>query len=115
MVDFEERADHLPLETIKSSLADGDLFLHARKKLLAKGAKFLVGPRGVGKTHVMRYAYIEAIEKKHQPIAVYANFSKYLHLEPLLKKSPDALKRFHSWVLAKLLLGVLYPLSSVIR
>ena len=54
-VEFEERADQLTLETIDATLSDGQIFRSARKKLLATGAKLLVGPRGTGKTHLMRY------------------------------------------------------------
>ena len=99
-VEFEERADQLTLETIDATLSDGQIFRSARKKLLATGAKLLVGPRGTGKTHLMRYTYIQAMRDKALPLALYANFSRYLNLEPLLRKSPDAIQRFHSWVIA---------------
>jgi hypothetical protein len=105
MAEFEERADQLSLETIEKTLVDGAIFKRARQKLLGPGAKLLVGPRGTGKTHVMRYTYFGAMRAANAPLALYANFSRYLNLEPLLKKSPDALQRFHSWVVAKLLLS----------
>jgi hypothetical protein len=105
MAEFEERADQLSLEMIDATLADGAIFKKARQKLLGPGAKFLVGPRGTGKTHVMRYTYLHAMKTDSAPLALYANFSRYLNLEPLLKKSSDALQRFHSWVIAKLLLS----------
>lgn len=105
MADFEERADQLSLEKIELTLADGEIFKRARKKLLAPGAKLLVGPRGTGKTHVMRYTYVHAMKDPSAPLALYASFNRYLNLEPLLKRSPDALRRFHSWVIAKLLLS----------
>jgi hypothetical protein len=105
MAEFEERADQLSLKIIDETLADGQIFQRARQKLLGPGAKLLVGPRGTGKTHVMRYTYLQAIQTATAPIAIYASFNRYLNLEPLLRKSPDALKRFHSWVLAKLLLS----------
>jgi len=53
----------------------------------------------------MRYTYLQAMKDASAPLAVYANFSRYLSLEPLLKRSPDALGRFHSWVVGRLLLG----------
>lgn len=105
MAEFEERADQLSLENIEKTLVDGAIFKRARKKLLGPGAKLLVGPRGTGKTHIMRFTYFEALKSANAPLALYANFSRYLNLEPLLKKSPDALQRFHSWVVAKLLLS----------
>lgn len=105
MADFEERADQLPLNVIEATLADGPIFREARRKLLAKGAKLLIGPRGTGKTHLMRYTYINAIKNEKAPLPIYANFSRYLNLEPLLQKSPDALKKFHSWVVAKIIIS----------
>jgi hypothetical protein len=105
MAEFEERADQLPLEVITSTMADGAIFDSAKRKLLGSGAKLLIGPRGTGKTHLMRHTYLHAIETNSAPIALYANFSRYLNLEPLLKKTPDALKRFHSWVVARLLIS----------
>ena len=103
--EFEERADQLSLALIDASLADGEVFRRARSKLLGRGAKLLVGPRGTGKTHIMRYAYAQAMNQVDKPLALYATFNRYLNLEPLLKKSPDARQRFHSWVLAKLLVS----------
>jgi hypothetical protein len=105
MTEFEERADQLSLDAIDSSLADGQIFKRARQKLLARGAKLLVGPRGTGKTHVMRYTYLQSLNTNSVPLALYASFNRYLNLEPLLKKSPDALQRFHSWVIGKLILS----------
>ncbi|EZO93518.1 zinc ribbon domain-containing protein [Pseudomonas aeruginosa] len=104
-MEFEERADQLSAEEISTSLAEGETLRKARQKLLATGAKFLVGPRGTGKTHLMRFTYSHALTNKNHPLTLYSSFNKYLHLEPLLKKTPDALKRFHSWVLAKILIS----------
>jgi len=106
MPEFEERADQLTLDAIGDTLVDAAVFVNARKKLLATGAKLLVGPRGTGKTHVMRSTYAHTLASTTGPVALYANFNRYLYLEPLLKKSPDALKRFHSWVVAKLMLAL---------
>ncbi|MFJ3522572.1 hypothetical protein ACIPO9_08830 [Pseudomonas sp. NPDC090203] len=104
-MEFEERADQLSTEEISTSLADGEILKKARQKLLATGAKLLIGPRGTGKTHLMRYIYSQSLLNKSSPLVLYSSFNRYLHLEPLLKKTPDALKRFHSWVLARILLS----------
>lgn len=104
-MEFEERADQLSTEEISTSLAEGETLKKARQKLLATGAKFLIGPRGTGKTHLMRFTYSHALTNKSHPLTLYSSFNRYLHLEPLLKKTPDALKRFHSWVLAKILIS----------
>lgn len=104
-MEFEERADQLTIQQISTSLAEGAMLRKARQKLLGTGAKLLIGPRGTGKTHLMRFTYSHALTNKSQPLILYSSFNRYLHLEPLLKKTPDALKRFHSWVLAKILLS----------
>ena len=111
-ISFEERADQLSLEDITNTLVDDNIFGVARKALLAKGAKLLVGPRGTGKTHTMRNAYSIALKDSNQPIAVYATFNRYLNLEPMLNRQADSMKRFHSWVLAKLLLGCFQALHD---
>ena len=113
MRNFEERADQLSLTDVKECLADGEIFRVARQKLLASGAKLLIGPRGTGKTHLMRFTYVQAMKSKSAPLVLYAAFNRYLHLEPLLKKSPDALKRFHTWVIARLLLSIYDYLNDV--
>ena len=53
----------------------------------------------------MRYTYWHALRTPASPLVLYASFNRYLHLEPLLKRSTDALTRFHSRVLANLLLS----------
>jgi hypothetical protein len=105
VAEFEERADQLSLKDIDETLAEGQVFRTARNKLLGKGAKLLVGPRGTGKTHLMRHTYLVAMRQPKQPLALYANFNRYLTLEPLLRRAPDALQRFHAWVVAKLILS----------
>ena len=82
MAEFEERADQLSLEVIENTLVEGEIFKKARRKLLGTGAKLLVGPRGTGKTHIMCYTYFEAMKTANAPLALYANFSRYLVSAP---------------------------------
>ena len=100
---FEERADHLELSELEEITVEAEFFKKITDKLLQRGAKLIVGPRGTGKTHQMRYSYIQCLQKKKNPIAIYVTFTKYYHLEPLLHKAPNALKLFHTWVLSKIL------------
>lgn len=103
--EFEERADQLTIDDITTTMADAEVYVAARKKLLARGAKLLVGPRGTGKTHLMRFTYAESLKTKSNPVVLYANFNRYLTLEPLLLQSADAVQKFQAWVLAKLLIA----------
>ncbi|MER8734255.1 hypothetical protein NKH28_31405 [Mesorhizobium sp. M1227] len=102
---FEERADHVEENVIKSGTATGDQFDEIVRVLCARGLVLLVGPRGCGKTHLMRYAWLECVEHKDRPFSVYTSLNRYLSLEPLSRARTDANGLFHSWVLARILEG----------
>lgn len=101
----EERADHVSADELVELTADSAFYRHIRGKLLGRGAKLLSGPRGTGKTHQMRYVYLKCIKESGHPAAAYISFSRYARLEPMLRSSPDALKVFNSWMIAKIALG----------
>ncbi len=102
---FEERADYILDDDILRWNVDIPYFDSIQKKLIEKGAKVLVGPRGTGKTHQMKIAYNNCISDISKPFPVYVSFSKYYYLEPLLSKNPAAITVFHTWVLCKIILG----------
>ncbi|EJI1393182.1 hypothetical protein HJ101_17845 [Vibrio parahaemolyticus] len=103
---LEYRADHMTLEELESITAESTFYSGVLKKLLSRGSKLIVGPRGVGKTHHMRIAYKQAIKNQSKPLPIYFTLSKYLRLEPLKNSSSIAINYFHCWVLCKILLGV---------
>lgn len=102
---FEERADHVDEEVIRSGTATDDQFDEIVKSLNSRGLVLLVGPRGCGKTHLMRYAWFECADNKDRPFSVYTSLNRYLSLEPLSRARSDANGLFHSWVLARILEG----------
>lgn len=102
--EFEERADYLPANYIKDRTAKGQYFEDIQKKLFQVGAKLLIGPRGTGKTHHMRLAYITCREDKSKPLPIYVSFNHYLRLETYLNETSNAVGVFHAWVLSKILL-----------
>ncbi len=102
--EFEERADYLPANYIKDKTAKGQYFEEIQRKLYQVGAKVLIGPRGTGKTHHMRLAYLSCKEDKSKPLPIYVSFNHYLRLETYLSESSNAIGVFHSWVLSKILL-----------
>ena len=51
---LEERADHLKLSELEKITVKADFFKRISHKLMQRGAKLIVGPRGTGKTHQMR-------------------------------------------------------------
>lgn len=102
---FLERADELDDSALVERTVDNEFFLGIRRRLISPGAKLLVGPRGTGKTHQMRYVYQECVGNKTKPAAIYSSFTRYVRLEPLLKTSTTALVVFQCWVIAKIALS----------
>lgn len=102
---LEERADFIPENDLREETADSEFFGLIRGKLLERGAKLIVGPRGCGKTHLMRYTWLDCKENKALPLAVYVSFTRYVRLEPLLKQNTNAIALFHSWVLSKIIIA----------
>ncbi len=103
---YEERADHLELETFPNNTALTDDSEDWIRSLTGTGAKLLVGPRGCGKTHLMRFAFTQCIAYPDHPLAVYTNLNRYYTLEPLLRRRPDAMSTFYVWVLANIVVGL---------
>jgi hypothetical protein len=102
---FEERADHISEQVLRTDTVTGDWFDDIYKALLSRGTVFVIGPRGCGKTHMMRYCWLKCCEHKNSPLAIYVSFNRYLRLEPLLKTRADALSLFQTWVLCRILIA----------
>ncbi|KMO40657.1 hypothetical protein VQ02_07305 [Methylobacterium variabile] len=100
---FEERADHVTEEVLRDGTVKGDYYDAVHESLVAKGLVLVQGPRGCGKTHMMRYTWLVCRDDKTQPLAIYVSFNRYLRLEPLLRKRPDALTIFQAWTLSRIL------------
>jgi hypothetical protein len=103
---FEIRADQLTLETIENKTSIDGPALNVVRELLVPGAKLIVGPRGCGKTHLMRYAWAYSLQKVENPFCVYVSFNRYYRLEPLLKSKANALDLFHGWMICLCYLGI---------
>lgn len=100
---FEERADHVTEEVLRTGTVTGDYFDKVHDALVARGLVLVQGPRGCGKTHMMRYTWLLCRDDKTLPLAIYVSFNRYLRLEPLLRNRPDALTIFQAWTLARIL------------
>lgn len=100
---LDERADHIPAEQLKEGTAQGEFFNSIHKSLVARGTKLIVGPRGCGKTHLMRYTWLLCKEDDSLPLAIYVTFNRYYRLEPLLRGRANATDLFHVWVLARII------------
>jgi Cdc6-like AAA superfamily ATPase len=111
--EYEERADFIEEEDLLKWTVKNAFFNDIQNKILQKGAKLIVGPRGTGKTHQMKVAYNKCLNDKSLPLAIYVSFSKYYHLEPFLYKKPNAKKIFHTWILSKILISCYQLLSDL--
>lgn len=109
---LEQRADYIPTDKlVQETATDSVLFESVRKALLSSGLKTLVGPRGCGKTHMMRYAWLTCQEDTSKPFAVYVSFNKYYRLEPLLVSRASPPDEFHAWALGLVVLATYGSLS----
>lgn len=104
---LQQRADYIPLgDLVNETASSGVLFAKVSKELTNRGLRTIVGPRGCGKTHMMRYAWLTCRDTSTKPFAVFSSFQRYFRLEPLLSSNAGAAQLFHSWVLARILLSV---------
>lgn len=109
---YEERADYLSTEALEDAHVDSEIFKRVEASILGRGAKLIVGPRGSGKTHQLRRAHSICRNDQTKPLSAYTSFGRYLRLEPRLVNSPDALRVFHTWVLAKVQLSLHESLTA---
>lgn len=104
---LQHRADYIPLEQLLDETSNsGELFQKVHKELVNRALRTIVGPRGCGKTHMMRYAWLKCKSTSAMPFAIYVSFNRYFRLEPLLSSHPGAIQQFHSWVLARVLIAL---------
>jgi ABC-type lipoprotein export system ATPase subunit len=99
---FEERADQIDDAVLRDGTVKNDHFDRIGDALESRGLVLLQGPRGCGKTHLMRYTALQCREDETRPLAVYVSFNRYLRLEPLLHRNADAIVAFQAWVLANI-------------
>ncbi|NNJ18041.1 hypothetical protein CSV86_024115 [Pseudomonas putida CSV86] len=110
---LQQRADYIPIEDLlKETSQTGDLFQSVHKELTNRALRTIVGPRGCGKTHMMRYAWLSCRDNSKNPFAVYVTFNRYFRLEPLLSSHSNALHQFHSWVLGRIVLALFDSLKE---
>ncbi|MBR7798886.1 zinc ribbon domain-containing protein [Undibacterium fentianense] len=111
---LEQRADYIPAADLISETApDSEIFRSVLRALLAPSLKTIVGPRGCGKTHMMRYAWITCLNDQTKPFAVYVSFNKYYRLEPLLVSRASPPDEFHAWSLGLVILATYGSLDFI--
>ena len=103
--ELEERADYITDDELRVGTATNDFFDDVQTKLLGRGTKLVVGPRGCGKTHMMRFAQLSCVDNEDLPFAVYVSFNRYYRLEPMLQSKANAIRLFQVWALANTVLA----------
>ncbi|TXN17301.1 zinc ribbon domain-containing protein [Methylobacterium sp. WL122] len=98
----EARADYIDEDQIIAVTSMGDWFEAIHNELLTVQTVLIVGPRGCGKTHMMRYTWMKCRRSEDLPLAIYVSFNRYLRLEPWMHRRVDAMKLFNAWVLAQI-------------
>jgi hypothetical protein len=110
---LEQRADYIPFDDIQSETSpEGESFQNAIQELTNKSLRTLVGPRGSGKTHLMRFAWATCRDDVSLPFSIYVSFNRYFRLEPLRTSRTNAAELFHSWALALICLGTYEAATS---
>lgn len=109
---FEERAENLPRTSLEQWTKLSDRETLAVAKLRGTGAKLLIGPRGSGKSTLMRVAYYELLDGQ-DTLPVYVNYAQHLALEPMFHSRSDATELFRQWVLGKVVVGTVESLDEL--
>jgi hypothetical protein len=104
---FVEQAEYISegkLLEISADHPDEDSIV---RRLSVGGAKLLVGPRGCGKTTLMRKSYFRLLRSDiATTLPVYVNFKLSLKLEPLYANTPNAAFWFKMWLNLKIYEGL---------
>lgn len=101
---FEERADQIDEKVLLDETVAEDHFDRVHQALVSRGLVLIQGPRGCGKTHLMRFTALKCQEDASLPLAIYVSFNRYLRLAPLLNQRADAVNIFQAWVLSSIVL-----------
>lgn len=99
---YQERAEKLNQNEIFKWMSLTEKDQQTVNKLLNNSTKLLIGPRGAGKSMLMRWAYYKSIQED-TTLPIYVNYEKYLHIEPLLHNISNGNLVFVNWVLAKII------------
>ncbi|WP_417436479.1 hypothetical protein [Hoeflea sp.] len=104
---FVEQAEYIGREKFLLLAAEHPNEASILKKLMGGGAKLLIGPRGCGKSTLMRKAFYRIIEDDaDKAVPIYVNFKLALKLEPFYVNGPNASYWFKAWLVLKVIAAV---------
>lgn len=104
---FIEQAEYIERDKFISLTAEHPYESEIMKKLMGGGAKLLIGPRGCGKSTLMRKAYYGLLlDESMGTFPVYVNFKLSLKMEPYYVNGPNASYWFRAWLVLKIIRAI---------
>lgn len=104
---FIEQAEYIERDKFISLTAEHPHESEIMKKLMGGGAKLLIGPRGCGKSTLMRKAYYGLLlDRAARTFPVYVNFKLALKMEPYYVNGPNASYWFRAWLVLKIIRAI---------
>lgn len=110
---FVEQAEYLEVDTFtkwNASHPDEEAIL---RKLTQGGAKLISGPRGCGKTTLLKKAFQVLISQNESALPIYVNYKRSLSIEPLYTAGKNGTYWFHQWVILKIYQGIYQTLTEI--
>ena len=99
---FEERAENLSEEQFDQWTTVTKFEERVLSQLCNSSPRLLVGPRGCGKTTLLRLAS-QRIARTGRHLPIYVNYQRSFNLEPAFSTRADAAEFFQEWLTAKIL------------
>lgn len=110
---FVEQAEYIEDDSFarwSASHPDEEAIL---RKLTHGGAKLISGPRGCGKTTLLKKAFQKLISDGDAAFPVYVNYKRSLSIEPIYADGKNGTYWFHQWIILKIYQGIYRSLAEL--
>ena len=110
---FVEQAEYIEDESFtrwSASHPDEEAIL---RKLTHGGAKLISGPRGCGKTTLLKKAFQKLICDDDAAFPIYVNYKRSLSIEPVYAAGKNGTYWFHQWIILKIYQGIYHSLKEL--
>jgi hypothetical protein len=110
---FVEQAEYIEDDSFtkwSASHPDEEAIL---RKLTHGGAKLISGPRGCGKTTLLKKAFHLLISDRDAAFPVYVNYKRSLSIEPIYADGKNGTYWFHQWIILKIYQGIYQSLAEL--
>lgn len=108
---FEERAEYLTDSQFDAWTAPAPHEAQVLRQLTSTGPKLLSGPRGCGKTTMMKRAQ-RNMRAAGRSLPIYVNYGRSMFIEPAFARRADADGFFLDWLVAKVIVGLADELAE---